>query len=238
MARAWLVIVSAWCCLLLAQAAEIPALAGETKLNATEADQALSLISERLAKRGALKAQIVTETDDPMSVTGKRVEEGELLMDGPHRIRRTFTKPNAKTWVLDGAQITEYLPRRRKWAFIKDFSKAPKALALLRAAVNVDAKALADYFDVTVFKTAEGAHRLVLVCKERKDGRQLYKRIQAKLAPNAPFFHEIEFEDASDVKVSEKYSNMEAVEKVDAAAFKLEIPADAEVQTDHIEDKG
>jgi outer membrane lipoprotein-sorting protein len=209
--------------------ADDPALkpaASEKKLDDAAAQAFLNEVAARFKENPALKAKIVTEVED---LIGKRTEEGELLLDRPGRVLRKFTKPALKYWVLNGSYIQEYVPRTKK-LYVKDFSKAPRPLSLVQAAVTVDVKALSDLFDFHVFQAGED-YRLVLIRRAEKQSLP-YKRIQARIAAKGLFFHEIEYFPESGDAFVEKYLEIAAVPKPKDDDFNFEIAADANRKTD------
>lgn len=215
----------------VARAGEPAPLDGETKLASADVDRVLSELPA-FKNPQALKAKIVAETDDLM---GMRKEEGELLISPPTQVLRTFTKPKQKTWVLNGNLLQVYLPARKS-LYVTDFSNAPKTLKRIQNAFTGDLKSLRELFEIHVFSSAEGkAYRFVLV-PAKGESAAGYKRIQAKLAADALFFHEIAYEPESGDKVVERYSGMEAVAKPDAAAFELKVPDDVTRKVDKVSD--
>lgn len=212
-------------------AGEPAPLDGETKLSTEEADRALAELPA-FKHPQALKAKIVAETDDLMGV---RKEEGELLISPPTQVLRTFTRPKPKTWVLNGNQLQVYLPARKS-LFVTDFSNAPKTLKRIQNAFTGDLKSLRELFDIYVFSSAAGkSYRFVLV-PAKGESAAGYKRIQAKLASDALFFHEIAYEPESGDKVVERYSGIESVAKPDDSAFELKVPDDVTRKVDKVSD--
>lgn len=209
--------------------------AGEVKLIAADADKALAELGAAFKASPAVKGNIVTEVDD---LLGKRVEEGELLLDRPGRLLRKFTKPALKIWLLDGAQLQEFAAKQ-KTLYVKDFAKAPKALGLIQAAVTVDTKALNNLFDIHVFRGAskdgQAPLRVVLTKKAASDNPLLYKRITARIKPGELFFSQIEYVPESGDTTVEKYLNLAAAKPTDAD-FKLDLPADVIRKVENISD--
>ena len=208
----------------------------EKLLDTVEADKALNELAERFKATSAIKAHMVTERDDPL---GKRKEEGELLLERPDRMLRKFNKP-LKIWLLSGTSLKLYIASR-KTIYVTDFSKAPKALQLVRAAMTVDVKGLTELFDVHVFKISgeDPGYRLVLTKKEGANSPGGYKLIQGRIGEKALFFSQIDFVpegDASDRSV-ERYTQIEGVPKLPEDAFKLEAPPDVKVETETINAK-
>jgi len=212
-------------------AGEPAPLEGETKLEAAEVDRALSDLPA-FKNPQPLKAKMVAETED---FVGTRKEEGELLLSPPSQILRTFTKPKPKTWLLNGTLLQVYIPARKQ-LYVTDFSDAPKTLKRIQNAFTGDLKSLRELFAISVFSSAGGkAYRFVLV-PAKGESAVGYKRIQAKLAADALFFHEITYEPDSGDKVTEKYSAIEAVAKPAASAFELNVPDDVTRKTDKVSD--
>jgi len=212
-------------------AGEPAPLEGETKLSSAEVDRVLAELPAFKDPK-PLKAKIVAETDDLM---GMRKEEGELLISPPTQVLRTFTKPKAKTWVLNGNVLQVYLPARKS-LFVTDFSNAPKTLKRIQNAFTGDLKSLRELYEIHVFSSNEGkAYRFVLL-PAKGESAAGYKRIQAKLAADALFFHEIAYEPESGDKVVERYSGIEGVAKPDAATFELKVPDDVTRKVDKVSD--
>ncbi len=208
-------------------------LAGETLLTNAEAEKVLAELPAFKDPK-PLKAHIKTEVADEL--LGSRVEEGELLLDRPSRVLRKFTKPSLKIWLLDGAQLSEYGAKTKK-LYVKDFSKAPRALKLIQAAFTGDLGTLKELFDVYTFKGSQDGQtifRFVLNRKSGGDSPALYKRIQARLYEKGLFFHEIEYLPEAGDRVVERYSLIEAVAKPSDKDFALDIPADVERKTEVI----
>jgi len=220
--------------------AEDPALkpaAGETRLEAVAGDRLLAEIAERFKASPSIKAKIQCELED---LAGKRVEEGELLLDRPARLMRKFTKPSLKIWVLNESYIQEYLPKRKSLSTI-DFGKAPQKLALLQSAVTLDVKALASVFNISIFESDKsGAKNYRLLLTPKSDTKQPvpYKRIQARIADKALFFHEIEYVPQSGDPTLEKYTEIQAVEKLQEDAFVFEVPQDVKRKTEVVDGEG
>lgn len=212
-------------------AGEPTPLEGETKLDAAEVDRVLAELPAFKSPK-PLKARIVAETDDLM---GMRKEEGELLIAPPAQVLRTFTKPKAKTWVLNGNLLQVYLPGRKQ-LYVTDFSNAPKTLKRIQNAFTGDLKSLRELFAISVFSSAGAKTYRFVLLPAKGESAAGYKRIQAKLAADALFFHEIAYEPESGDKVVEKYSAIEAVEKPAASVFEIQVPDDVTRKTDKVSD--
>ncbi len=212
---------------------------GETLLNAAAAEKVLQALAERFKKNPSLRARIVTEVNDEL--LGKRTEEGELLLDRPGRVLRKFTKPSAKFWLLDGTLLQEYLVKSKK-LYVKDFSKAPRALKLLQAAVTVDAPLLGEHFDIHVFEAAtegenkERAQRLVLTQQPGAKVGLPYRRIQARIAAAGLFFQEIEYVPEGGEVTLERYVDIKSVARPADGDFALNVPEDATRKTVELTD--
>jgi len=209
---------------------------GETLLSAPDAEHALADLAATFKENPCIKGRISTEVDDLLS--GKRVDEGELLLDRSGRVLRKFTKPSAKVWLLEGTQLQEYVPRR-KTLFVKDLVQAPKALKLLRAAATVDMKPLEAIFDIHVFrseKDGKAEFRVVLSKKEDADIPMSYKRITARIADKALFFREISYLPDSGDHMVERYTEIQSVNKPKDEDFALDLPVDVKRQVDTIRD--
>lgn len=212
-------------------------LAGETLLAADKAQKVLADIAERFKASAAVKARIVAESDDEL--LGKRKSEGELLLDRSGRVLRTFSKP-ASVQLLDGDKFQEYLPKLKK-LFVKDFSKAPRALRLLRAALTADLKLLGEIFEISVFEAGKDdarAFRIVLLKKEDTTQPLPYTRIQGRIQFGAQFYSEIEYLPEGSTPVLERYLDVEAIDAPKAEAFALEVPAGVKRQVDVVGGEG
>jgi len=203
-------------------AAEPPAPeAGERELSAEESEKTLRAMGEAFKAHPYVRAIIKAEVED---LAGKRVEEGELLLERPARMLRKFTKPAAKAWLLDGAQISEYAPTQ-KTIFVKDFSNAPKALARIQAAMTGDIKALEPLFAMHIFLKpgGEGKSSLLRVVLDKKTGasRRLHKRIQARIVEGGLFFDEIHYVPDEGDEVTERFSEIKEIAKPSDADFAL-----------------
>lgn len=169
--------------------------AGEARLDETATGAFIADLRERFAKQPCVRARIEAQVDDEL--LGLRVEKGELLLKRPDKVLRRFGPPGAaeKAQMLDGALAREYNPARKK-VIERDFSKAPRALGLLRAALTADLAKLQEIFAFSVYHKAgaEGAPehwRLVLSPRPDVKSPQPYARVQARIDAGAPFFREI-----------------------------------------------
>jgi hypothetical protein len=181
---------------------------GEAQLQGNDIDKALGELAKRFKDNPNVKAHLITEADDLM--LGTRKDEGEFLLDRSGRVLQKYSKPKVKLRLLDGSQLHEYAASR-KMDMVKDFSKAPKALKLLQAAVTVDLKELGQLFDISVY--SKGADmRLVLLPKAGAKNPLAYQYIQARVGDKDLFFNEIEYMPDSG-KIVERYSEITAVPK-------------------------
>ncbi|MCZ7644259.1 MAG: hypothetical protein M5U26_03080 [Planctomycetota bacterium] len=202
--------ILAACCLAVPAFAGTPVEAetGETKLAPEEAQNVLAELTESFSKQPCVRAKLNCAVED---LLGKREVRGEMLFKRPDTLlRRT---QSGKDWTvvrLSGTTLREYYPGTGGdpgKLYEKDFGRAPKALALVRAGITLDVKALSKYFDLHLFKKpAEGGApaqlRLVLARKEgvklvlhqgTKEGEDLpYQYVIARLDEGAPFFRSIE----------------------------------------------
>lgn len=195
------------------------ALDGEAQLQGGDADKALTELAQRFKDNPNVKAHVVTEAEDLM--LGTRKDEGEFLLDRAGRVLQKYTKPKMKLRLLEGAQFHEYAASR-KLDLVKDFSKAPKALKLLQAAVTVDVKELGQLFDISVYSKGPGM-RLVLLPKVGAKNPLAYQYIQARVGEKDLFFSEIEYMPDSG-KIVEHYSEITAVAKFNDDDFNLHLP--------------
>ncbi|MBE7463609.1 MAG: hypothetical protein HS116_08905 [Planctomycetes bacterium] len=175
--------------------------AGESKVEGGEATAALAALKASFDKHPSVRVKVRAVMNDEL--LGERVETGEMLMQRPDKVLRIFHKPDGspwKAWRLNGVQVAEFAPSLQPPTRVKDFSAAPKLLALLKAASTMDLAALQEYFDVHLFK-APGADskpaqwRVVLA---KKPGAKLgnadvpYQFLIARVAEGAAFFSSLE----------------------------------------------
>ena len=193
--------------------------AGERALNAQESEVALRGIADAFKAHPAIRAKMTSEIED---LAGKRIEEGELLLfrddTHPARVLRTFSKPKQKLWLLDGAEISEYVASK-KTVFVKDLSAAPKTLKHIQAAMIGDVKALDAIFSIHVF-SKPGALRLVLD-KKPKVSRYIHRRIEARIAEGGLFFSEIRYIPDEGDELTEKFSELKDAGALSDADFAL-----------------
>jgi outer membrane lipoprotein-sorting protein len=219
-----------------AKEAEPPALErGETLLDAAGADKVLAQLAAQFKAHPVVKARLAVEMDD---LVGKRTEEGELWLARPDRLLRKFTKPTPKAQLLDGPLIQEYLPALKKF-YVKDFSKAPQTLKLVRAAFTMDVKTLNELFKIYVCEARppQGvSYRLVFIKRPDLKLALPYARIQARIGSQDVFFREIEYTPTAGDKTLERYLDVQELPQAPADVFKLDIPAGIERQVDVISD--
>ena len=198
---------------------------GEERLAGQAASQALARISEAFRQQPCVRADVLSETDDEL--LGPQQEKGELILKRPDRLLRRFSGKSeaVKTMRLTGIELHEFSVTK-KMVRVKDFSAAPRALALLRAALTLDAPALESHFALTVFgKPAAGQApaqwRLVLARRPDAKSPLPYRLIQARLADGAPFFSEIEYvpQAGHGDRLVERYSQARAVKELTDADF-------------------
>jgi hypothetical protein len=193
--------------------AEEKAEPGEERLEGEAARQALAGIAEVFRRQPCVRARIACERED---LIGRRREEGEIVFQRPGRVLRRFGPPGrvVKALRLEGEMLLEYVPK--EGVVPRDFSQAPKALALVRAAFTLDTETLVQYFTIALFRKAgaEGRPaqwRIVLTRRSEKAELPLAPRIQARLDDGAAFFREIwRAGETADDYVVEEYSDIRA----------------------------
>jgi hypothetical protein len=181
-------------------------------------------------RQTCVRARILSEVED---LVGKRVEKGELVLRRPDRVLRRFHNSDpkkSKASRLDGDILTFFNPARKKVkVVVRDFSHAPKALALLRAAGGLDISGWRDHFDVAGFKKAAGDGKLSqwrFVLTPRKDKKTFvakeFKRIQVRIVEGGAFFSELtQVPKSGDTgPVTERYEKIEVLDKLGDSAFK------------------
>lgn len=174
---------------------EVKAEAGEVLIAEAEADPILAELKASFLRRPCVRAKILSILNDPL--LGESTEQGELLLQMPHRFLRRFG-PNGKptkAWLLDGNVVRESSTAQETVNEL-DFTNAPKKLALLKAAITMDAEVLKDYFILTLFKRlarqdAPVRYRLVLVRRELDKNPVDCSRIEAHWDEGAAFFSEV-----------------------------------------------
>lgn len=203
---------------------------GETQLDKAATEAVLKSIKEWFGKSPFVKAKIRSEVAD--GLLGKRVEKGELILrrQDPEKALRRFTEPSRKATMLAGKELRRYDPATKK-VVVRDFTPAPKALALLRTAAGLGFEGWRDHFAVTAFKKApEGEPaewRFVLT--PRKDKKSIvakdFKSIQVRIAENGAFFSEIKQVPKGRKRnpVTEFYSDIQVLKELPESAFKEEL---------------
>lgn len=223
MRRTRLVLLGLLCAGFTVCAGEIPPEAGEERLSGEAADQVLAGLKAHFLEQPCIRAQITSVTSDPL--LGDRTETGEMLLQMPQRFLRRFGpsgKPT-KAWLLDGAVVRESSTAQTTVNEL-DFTKAPKKLALLKAAITMDAAVLKDYFDLTLFKKGDGEavqYRLVLTRRDDEKNPVDYRRIQARWTAGAPFFSEILRipKTGEEDQAVETFNHLQVVEKFEDSDF-------------------
>jgi hypothetical protein len=173
-----------------------------------------------------VKARIRAEVAD--GLLGNRIEKGELILRRrkPEKVLRRFTGSCKKATMLAGSELRRYDPATKK-VVVRDFSPAPKALALLRTAAGLAFEGWRDHFAVRAFKKAPDGKpaewRFVLT--PRKDKKSIiakdFKFIQVRIAENGAFFSEIRQVPKSrkGMPVTEFYSDIKVLEELPDTAF-------------------
>jgi hypothetical protein len=220
----WIVLSAAVCI----RAAEPAVLAktGEERVDGEAADQVLAALKASFLQRPCVRAEIISATNDPL--LGETKETGELLLQMPQRFLRRFgskEKPK-KAWFLDGNTVRESNIAQGTVNEL-DFTNAPKKLALLKAAITMDAEILKEYFSLTLFKKAGGPenamqYRLVMTRRENDKNPVDYKRIEACWSEGAPFFSEILRvpKTGEEDRAVERFTKLQVVEKFADGDFK------------------
>lgn len=240
----WLIAVGSLFCMcamgwLRAAEPAVPVEAGEERVAAEAADRVLADLKASFLKRPCVRAEIVSINNDPL--LGEQKEQGELLLQMPQRFLRRFgpkDKP-IKAWRLDGTSVRESNSAQDTVNEL-DFTKAPKKLAILRAAITMDAEVLKEFFHLALFKKAgdgPAQWRLVLTRREDQKNPVNYKRIQARWTDGAPFFSEILRvpKSGEEDRAIERFINPQVVEKFSDGDFKEPL-LERKVNTKPIED--
>jgi hypothetical protein len=192
---------------------------GEHALNAAETDAALKRISAIFKTHPTIRAKIRSEIED---LTGKRVEEGTLLLDRTEgqltRVLRTFANPKPKAWLLNGATISQFVPSK-KAVFVKDLSAVPKTLKHIQAAMTGDVKALDEIFTIRIFAKPD-TWRLVLD-KKPAVSKYIHRRIEARLAEHGVFFDSIHYIPDEGDELTETFLDAKDAGKLSDADFVL-----------------
>ena len=188
---------------------------GEALLAEADAKTALTEMADTFKKTPAFKAKIVSEMDDDLM--GKTKKEGELIMQRPGTVLRKFAKPAAALMVED-TFLREYDPAT-KHVIERDFSKAPKAMALLRAGFTLDVSVLQEYFTINVFKKGTDL-RLVLIPKPDKKIPLKFDAVKVRWKSGDAFFYEVDRlpkKGSGQQRVVEKFSDFTALKEVSKA---------------------
>lgn len=198
----------------------------EEKVAPEVAEKVLAALKASFLQRPCVRAQITSVTNDPL--LGETKETGELLLQMPQRFLRRFgqgEKPT-KAWLLDGDVVRESNVAQGTVNEL-DFANAPKKLALLKAAITMDAEVLKEYFDLTLFKKAAGPgapvqYRLVLMRRDYEKNPIDYKRIEARWSEGALFFSEVLRvpKTGEEDRAVERFTQQQAVEKFAEGDFK------------------
>ena len=224
--RGWAVLVwlaAPYC--LAAGAEDLQPEAGEELLGETAAALVLEEVARRFQEQPCVRAKIVSEVDDDL--LGPRKEEGELLMRRPGLVLRRFFQKGQpwKAWRMEEALTSEYNPALNK-VVERDFSKAPKSLELLRAAITTEVAVLKQYFQVSVFrKAATGSSpselRLVLTRREDRATPLPWKQVVACLPEGAAFFSSVEQIPIPGQanRVKERYTEVQVLKNLDRAGL-------------------
>ena len=208
-------------------------LEGETHLQGADAEKALNELAQRFKDNPRVKAHLVRESED---LAGTRKDTGDLLLDRNGRVLQKFGGPKAKMVLLSGTELHEY-SASRKTEYVKDFSKAPDSLKLLKSAVTVDLKELAQLFDIAAYTRADGSMRIVFVPRADAKNPLGYQYIQARIGSKELFFNEIEYMPDSG-KIVERYSDIQPVAKFEDNDFVLTLPADVKQKVEQVSAEG
>ncbi len=194
-------LLSCWKAALAGQTESPQAEKNETQLSAKELEAVQAKVKQTFSEHKLVQADIEEKVDDDL--LGPMIEKGKLYIERPGKVLRMFYKKK-KPWkatLMDGKKGSEYNPSRKKISE-KDYSRAPKKLALIQAGANGDMDTFRKYYEVHGFKRAHASNlnqwRLVLVYKakvQESDKRTLpYKRIHIIFTEGRAFFDEIRFE--------------------------------------------
>lgn len=188
----------------------------EKELPPAETESALRALAIRFQSAPAVRAKIVSEIED---LVGKRTEEGEMLIERPARVLRKFTKPTEKWWLLENGTLSEFA-RGQKSISVKDLTGAPNLLKQIQGAMTGDLTALAPSYAFKIFESKDGTQHLVMDRKPATS-RRAYKRIEARIAPAAAFFHEIHYIPEEGDEITEKFLDIQTFKKFPDADFAL-----------------
>lgn len=202
---------------------------GERELTADETAAALRTIAETFKASPIIQAKIVSELED---LAGKRIEEGEILIERPARVSRKFSKPKLKFWVLDSALLSEYSDGQKSIS-VKDLSGVPAILKQIQGAMTGDLTALSPSYTIKIFApkdiTPLKALRVVLD-KKPAASRRLYKRIETRISLGEKFFSEVRYIPEEGDEVTEKFTDIKTPEKSPAADFALPAGIDQKIE--------
>ncbi|MBE7467504.1 MAG: hypothetical protein HS116_28855 [Planctomycetes bacterium] len=177
-----------------AEAIQVQATQDEQALDAAAQKAALASIKGAFDRHPCVRAKLVKKVDDPLGLMPS-VEQGELLVKRPDRILRRYFKNDVpqKAVLLQGTNSLTYNPAT-KLIQVKDYAQAPRYLQLMRAGGTGDMETLQLYYDLKVFEKTGSKPRQWRLLLEHRRGPLPYKRIQARVTEEQPFFSEIVYE--------------------------------------------
>jgi hypothetical protein len=218
--------------------------AGEERVTGEEAKQALAELKVFFTRNSCVRGRQLTIVEDEAS--GPRKVPGDFVLQVPERfMRRSFGKDGevSSVWLLDGAVVKEASKIQNTTVNAKDFSQAPKKLALLKAALTIDADVLKECFSLTLFRKpgAGGGQpqlRLVLMPLEGMANPTEYSLVEARWGSGAPFLSEIRTVSKKDKGDSStrQFSDMHVVDRLADSDFKSPLLENKEIKTDFIKD--
>lgn len=167
---------------------------GEVRLDPGGQKAVLEKIKAAFEQHPCVRAEVTKTVVDPLGLLPE-TEQGELLIKRPDKILRRFSKNGTsfKAVLVRGQSSLTYNAATKK-VVEKDYSRAPRRLALVRASGTGDLETLQLYYDVLVFeKSGQDGKQWRLVFHRRR-GDLPYDRLQARITEGQALFSEIRYE--------------------------------------------
>ncbi|MDQ7008384.1 MAG: outer membrane lipoprotein carrier protein LolA [Acidobacteriota bacterium] len=233
LSRAHRALLSGAAALALLAAVAPPVLAARRAPSSRPEDPRLTAVLQRLDRaQGRLEAFTadLVETRTLSLLSESQTLEGRLTFQKPGRIRWEYRSPERKIYLLDGGQLTGWLPDQRRLEKV-DLRRHEKRLRRL-VGMGQDAAALRKEFKVTLLDGGEGDHpaHLELVPRSRRVRRHV-ARIELWLAPGTGLPDRFLYETADGDQVLVRLENMRINPELPAGAFRIDVPEGVEIVT-------
>lgn len=212
---------------------------GEKRLEAKAQEQVIAKIKSTFDKNPCVRAKVVKEVEDPLGLMPTE-ERGELLVKRPDKVLRRFLKKGKsfKAVVLSG-QFSKSFNASSKLVTVKDYARAPKWLALVRAGGTGDVSTLQKYYDVVVFEKDGPKGKLWRLVLNHRKGPLPYKRLQARIGEGDVMFSEIKYEyknQADGDNKTERFTSIQAVKDIADKEFDDPLFKGAKTKVEKIEE--